>query len=92
MFLRSYSAACLFRWWLLLICSEKKCYWLVASGSFILREKYCWPVADKPDKQGATSDHCSTSHGSLCVSEVERSTAEEPFPLHTMQNLGGGTG
>jgi hypothetical protein len=36
-----------------LICSERKvlladCWWL-----FVLREKYCWLVADKPNEQGA---------------------------------------
>jgi hypothetical protein len=26
--------------------------WLVAGGWFVLREKYCWLVADKPSEQG----------------------------------------
>jgi hypothetical protein len=26
--------------------------WLVAGGWFIVREKYCWLVADKPSEQG----------------------------------------
>jgi hypothetical protein len=26
--------------------------WLVADGWFVLREKYCWLVADKPNEQG----------------------------------------
>jgi hypothetical protein len=25
--------------------------WLVAGGWFVLREKYCWLVADKPSEQ-----------------------------------------
>jgi hypothetical protein len=42
----------LFGWWLVLICSERKvllagCWWLI-----VLREKYCWLVADKPNEQG----------------------------------------
>jgi hypothetical protein len=39
-------------WWLVLICSEEKYCRLVASGWFVLREKYCWLVADKPNEQG----------------------------------------
>jgi hypothetical protein len=27
--------------------------WLAADGWFVLREKYCWLVADKPNEQGA---------------------------------------
>jgi hypothetical protein len=27
-------------------------FWLVAGGWFVLREKYCWLVADKPSEQG----------------------------------------
>jgi hypothetical protein len=34
---------------------EEYC-WLVADGWFVVREKYCWPVADKPSEQP-----CSTS-------------------------------
>jgi hypothetical protein len=30
---------------------EKYC-WLVADGWFVLREKYCWLVADKPSEHG----------------------------------------
>jgi hypothetical protein len=26
--------------------------WLVADGWFVLREKYCWLVADKPSEHG----------------------------------------
>jgi hypothetical protein len=25
-------------------------FWLVAGGWFVLREKYCWLVADKPSE------------------------------------------
>jgi hypothetical protein len=32
-----------------LICSERKV--LLAGGWFVLREKYCWLVADKPSEQ-----------------------------------------
>jgi hypothetical protein len=38
--------------WLVLICSERKVL-LFVGGWFILREKYCWLVADKPNEQGA---------------------------------------
>jgi hypothetical protein len=33
-------------WWLVLIC------WLIAGGWFVVREKYYWLVADKPNEQG----------------------------------------
>jgi hypothetical protein len=40
----------------MLICSERKVLladcWLIAGGWFVLREKYCWLVADKPNEQG----------------------------------------
>jgi hypothetical protein len=38
--------------WSWFVLREKYC-WLVADGWFILREKYCWLVADKPSEQGA---------------------------------------
>jgi hypothetical protein len=41
-----------------LICCERKILLLVAGGWFILREKYCWLVADKPNEQGAASAIC----------------------------------
>jgi hypothetical protein len=31
-----------------LICSD----WLIAGGWFVLREKYCWLVVDKPNEHG----------------------------------------
>jgi hypothetical protein len=37
--------------WSWFVLREKYC-WLVADGWFILREKYCWLVADKPSEQG----------------------------------------
>jgi hypothetical protein len=40
----------------MLVCYERKStarWLLVAGGWFVLREKYCWLVADKPSKQGA---------------------------------------
>jgi hypothetical protein len=41
------------------ICSERKvllsdCWWLIAGGWFVVREKYCWLVADKPNEQAAS--------------------------------------
>jgi hypothetical protein len=38
--------------WCWFVLREKYC-WLVADGWFGLREKYCWLVADKPNDQGA---------------------------------------
>jgi hypothetical protein len=40
---------CLFVW-LVLICSERKV--LLAGCWFVLREKYYWLVANKPNEQG----------------------------------------
>jgi hypothetical protein len=36
--------------WCWFVLREKYC-WLVADGWFVLREKYCWLVADKPNEQ-----------------------------------------
>jgi hypothetical protein len=38
--------------WCWFVLREEYC-WLVADGWFIVREKYCWLVADKPSEQGA---------------------------------------
>jgi hypothetical protein len=35
--------------WCWFVLREKYC-WLVADGWFVLREKYCWLVADKPSE------------------------------------------
>jgi hypothetical protein len=37
--------------WLVLVCSERRV--LLAGCWFVLREKSCWLVADKPSEQGA---------------------------------------
>jgi hypothetical protein len=37
--------------WSWFVLREKYC-WLVADGWFVLREKYCWLVANKPSEQG----------------------------------------
>jgi hypothetical protein len=37
--------------WCWFVLKEKYC-WLVADGWFAQREKYCWLVADKPSEQG----------------------------------------
>jgi hypothetical protein len=46
---------CSFGWWLM-VCADlfwkKHNCWLVAIGWFVLREKYCWLVADKPSERG----------------------------------------
>jgi hypothetical protein len=49
----SYS---LFGWlvadgWCWFVLREEYC-WLVADGWFVVREKYCWLVADKPSEHG----------------------------------------
>jgi hypothetical protein len=38
--------------WCWFVLREKYC-WLIADGWFVLREKYCWLVTDKPSEQGA---------------------------------------
>jgi hypothetical protein len=40
-------------WSLVLICSERKV--LLAGCCFVLRGKYCWLVADKPNEQAINS-------------------------------------
>jgi hypothetical protein len=40
---------------------EEYC-WLVADGWFVLREKYCWLVADKPSEQAATCNLRSSAN------------------------------
>jgi hypothetical protein len=53
------STACSVGWWLMagagLFWEKSTAGWLrlVAGGWFVLREKYCWLVADKPSEQGA---------------------------------------
>jgi hypothetical protein len=37
--------------WCWFVLREEYC-WLIADGWFVLREKYCWLVADKPSEQG----------------------------------------
>jgi hypothetical protein len=37
--------------WCWFVLREKYC-WLIADGWFVVREKYCWLVADKPNEQG----------------------------------------
>jgi hypothetical protein len=39
--------------WCWFVLREKYC-WLVADGWFVLREKYCWLVADKPSEQAVS--------------------------------------
>jgi hypothetical protein len=40
--------ACSFGWWLVLVCSERKV--LLVGGWIVLREKYWWLLADKPNE------------------------------------------
>jgi hypothetical protein len=41
--------------WCWFVLREEYC-WLVADGWFVVREKYCWLVADKPSEQGVSSE------------------------------------
>jgi hypothetical protein len=45
---------CSVGWWLMLVCSERRVLLAgsVAGGWFVVREKYCWLVADKPSEHG----------------------------------------
>jgi hypothetical protein len=60
------SSACSVGWWLMAGAglfwekSTASWFWLVAGGWFVLREKYCWLVADKPSDQGAWLLSCYT--------------------------------
>jgi hypothetical protein len=51
---RKESAVISFGWWL--VC------WLIAGSWFVLREKYCWLVADKPDEQECAMWACTCLH------------------------------
>jgi hypothetical protein len=42
--------------WCWFVLREEYC-WLVADGWFVVREKYCWLVADKPSEQGVGRRH-----------------------------------
>jgi hypothetical protein len=59
------AAACSFGWWLVLICSERKILLADPGGWFVLREKYCWLVADKPNEQGASGQWAPSFPGKL---------------------------
>jgi hypothetical protein len=55
-FLSQNKSASLFVWlvaggWCWFVMREKYC-WPVAGGWFVLREKYCWLVVNKPSEQG----------------------------------------
>jgi hypothetical protein len=57
-----WAAFSLFGWlvadgWCWFVLREEYC-WLVADDWFVVREKYCWLVADKPSEQGACLSHC----------------------------------
>jgi hypothetical protein len=41
--------------WCWFVLREKYC-WLVADGWFVPREKYCWLVADKPSEQAQSRE------------------------------------
>jgi hypothetical protein len=44
-------AACSFGWWLMAGADLLERKVLLAGCWFVLREKYCWLVADKPNEQ-----------------------------------------
>jgi hypothetical protein len=44
---------------LVLVCFERRV--LVAGGWFVVREKYCWLVVDKPSEQGAQTEFSTNS-------------------------------
>jgi hypothetical protein len=48
----TYDPACSFGWCMVFVLRGKYC-WLVASGWFVLREKYFSLAADKPCEQGS---------------------------------------
>jgi hypothetical protein len=58
-------------------------FWLVAGGWFVLREKYCWLVADKPSEQGASGRRglnakgAAAPHGSARGRALERRSAAQ---------------
>jgi hypothetical protein len=85
-------AACSFGWWLVLICCERKVLWLVAGGWFVLREKYCWLVADKPNEQAAILspflEHDADGEPMQTVSESRSMTSRAPSRSHTHANAG----
>jgi hypothetical protein len=43
-----------------LVCSERRV--LFAGGWFVVREKYCWLVADKPNPQQLQNKKIITAH------------------------------
>jgi hypothetical protein len=45
---------------------REKYGWLVAGGWFVLREKHCWLVADKPNKQGDDGQAARLYAGNIC--------------------------
>jgi hypothetical protein len=47
--------------WCWFVLREKYC-WLVADGWFVLREKYCWLVADKPSERGVDLHYFVRAH------------------------------
>jgi hypothetical protein len=47
--------------WCWFVLREEYC-WLVADVWFVLREKYCWLVADKPSEQAARRSRTPTDH------------------------------
>jgi hypothetical protein len=51
--------------WYWFVLREKYC-WLVADDWFVLREKYCWLVVDKPNEQGGRHKRMRGGLGVRC--------------------------
>jgi hypothetical protein len=63
--------------WYWFVLREKYC-WLVADGWFVLREKYCWLVADKTSEQAAALRwSCVNLQLQSCFSEMEHCQTRE---------------
>jgi hypothetical protein len=53
---------------------------LVGGGGFVLREKYCWLVADKPSEQGATPRASTVSPLTMPLGKKEKKLFYHPEP------------
>jgi hypothetical protein len=65
--------------WCWFVLREKYC-WLIADGWFLLREKYCWLVADKPSEHG---ENCKLSNSSSDVAPHSHRNELSPVTLST---------
>jgi hypothetical protein len=49
---------------------KKKYFWLIVSGWFVLREKYCWSVADKWDEQSGLECTSNSKKNDLAIANT----------------------